>query len=397
MKFAYSSFLHGKVLRDGALIAAVGFLAATPAQAVDNPLTWYGSGAEGGEGGDGEWSAVAGTASWFDGTSYYTWAEAVPLYGPSNTNLIVANFGGTAGTVTVGNLGPNNSTFIGTLNVTTGGYVFAGEGSIALAAPDRVHLVVDTADNTPVLFEAGVSFNLRSSGRTFEIADGDELTIAGVIDNGRVIKTGNGTLRLTGENTLNANGITVSAGTVFLSNTTGSALGNGGITVASGATLGGTGIIAPTAARSVTIAGTLSPGENSVGTLTLAFSNTQSRLVFEEGSSLDFTLGTESDLVAFSEAGDWLSGSGLVTLNLTQGEGFSYEESYTIFENLTTEEFTFLEVTGFDDSTYQAVFSLEGDNYVLTFAAVPEPTVAALLVISALFGGWRYTRKRRAV
>lgn len=403
MKNAGSLFLPNRAILGGVIAATIGVFTAGSLRAVDTPLYWYSAGEEGDRGGDGTWSQNnANPSRWYDegNDTFYSWTDARTNFGYNGENLIVAIFSGTAGTVTVGNLGSNGQTFIGTVSVLTGGYTFtANNNSVTLAGSDRVNLLVNTADKTPVVFEEGLTVGLRNNLRTFEIAEGDELTIKGVIDNGRFNKTGAGTLRLTGgASTFDHNtAITVSEGTLFISNTSGSGVGNGGILVESGATLGGTGIIAPSSnGRRVRIRGTLSPGENSVGTLTFDFSDAESRLVFQEGAKLDLTLGTASDLVAFGTAGDWLLGSGLLTLNITQGEGFSYDEVYTIFQNATTEDFTLLDVTGIDDSTYQAIFTKVGDDYVVSFAAVPEPSVTALLgVVGVVLGGWHYRRRRR--
>lgn len=397
MKTTNSSLHRNRYFRRGSSLLASALLATGPAFAVDNQLNWYGSGSGGAPGGSGEWAAAATGTNWYDGTNYLTWAGAVATYGTSATNLIVANFGGTAGTVTVGNLGSNNVTYIGTVKVTTGGYNFDGTGSIGLAAPDRTHLIVDTVDNTPVSFGAGITFALRSSVRTIEVGDGDTLNVAGAFDNGRINKTGAGTLRLTGQsvNISNVNGFTVTGGKLLVNTQEGSGTGNSGISVLSGATLGGTGIIGTsgTGTRSVTIGGTLSPGDNSASELTFDFSNPNSRLVFQDGSFLDLTLGAESDIVSFLQTGDWLSGAGLVTINLTFGEGFSYGASYTVFENVSTVDFTALAITGYDQSQYLANLSLVDDDYVLTFSAVPEPSTFALLGAGVALVAWRVGRR----
>lgn len=372
-------------------------LAAGSAVAADTTVNWYSGGSGGSQGGSGTWSQGNATQSWFDGSSYMRWSAAVTAYGTSSSNLIVANFGGAAGSVTVGNLGNTSSTFIGTVSVATGGYQFIGTGTIALAGSDRVHLLVETADNTPVTFGSGVSFALRNSIRTFQIGDGDDVTIAGVIDNGRINKTGNGVLRLTGANTISHHtAVTVTAGTLLVNNTTGSGTGDSGLTVAAGATLGGTGTIGTagtTESRSIRVAGTLSPGDNSASTLFFDFANPTSRLVLDSGSALAFTLGTSSDLVSFTQAGDWLSGTGLATLNITQGAGFSYDDTYVIFQNATTADFTLAGVTGYDSSAYQANFQLVGNDYVLSFTAIPEPSVAGLFVLGGVLGMVRRRRK----
>lgn len=400
MKIRKHLLTRNWLFRRGALAAVAGALAAGSAGAADTTVNWYSGGSGGAQGGSGTWSQPNTTQSWFDGSSYMRWSAAVTAYGTSSTNLLVANFGGTAGTVTVGNLGGTSSTFIGTVSVATGGYQFVGTGTISLAGSDRVHLLVDTADNTAVTFGSSVSFNLRNSIRTFQIGDGDDVTIAGVIDNGRITKTGNGVLRLTGANTISHHtAIIVNAGTLLVNNTTGSGTGDSGLTVAAGATLGGTGTIGTTGtteSRSVRVAGTLSPGDNSAGTLFLDFANPTSRLVLESGSALAFTLGATSDLVSFTQAGDWLSGTGLATLNITQGAGFSYDDSYVIFQNATTADFTLAGVTGYDSSAYQANFQLVGNDYVLSFTAIPEPSVVGLLAVGGVLGLVRRQRKTGA-
>jgi hypothetical protein len=389
------------LFRRSALAAVTGILAGGSVVAADTTVSWYSAGSGGGQGGTGTWSQPNTTLSWYDGSTYMRWNAATAAYGTSSTNLVVANFAGTAGTVTVGNLGNISSTFIGSVIVATGGYQFVGSGTISLAGSDRVHLLVDTADNTPVTFGSNVAFALRNSIRTFQIGDGDDVTIGGVIDNGRINKTGNGVLRLTGANTISQHtAITVTAGTLLVNNTTGSGTGDSGLTVASGATLGGTGTIGTTGtteSRSIRVAGTLSPGDNSASTLFFDFANPTSRLVLDSGSSLAFTLGTTSDLVSFTQAGDWLSGTGLGTLNITQGTGFSYDESYVIFQNVTTADFTLAGVTGYDNSIYQANFQLVGTDYVLSFSPVPEPSVAALVTVGGLLGLLQRRRKSAAV
>lgn len=196
-----SLFLRHRFL-GGVLAATMGILTAGSLRAVDTPLYWYGAGEEGERGGDGTWSQNnANPSRWYDeeNETFYSWTDARTNFGYNGENLIVAIFSGTAGTVTVGNLGPNAQTFIGTVSVLTGGYTFtANNNSVTLAGSDRVNLLVNTADKTPVVFEEGLTVGLRNNLRTFEIAEGDELTIKGVIDNGRFNKTGAGTLRLTG-------------------------------------------------------------------------------------------------------------------------------------------------------------------------------------------------------
>ncbi len=109
-----------------------------------------------------------------------------------------------------------------------------------------------------------------STGPTWRIgAKNTTNTYAGVIADAGVtslIKTGTGMLVLSGVNTYS--GVTtVNLGTLVVSNTAGSATGSGSITVNSGGTLAGNGIVS--GAVTVNSGGTLIPG-SPLGTLTLS-------------------------------------------------------------------------------------------------------------------------------
>lgn len=111
------------------------------------------------------------------------------------------------------------------------------------------------------------SIDLNSGLRTFNVSDGAnavDVSLNVPVTNGALNKSGAGTLRLNSANTY-AGGTTVSAGTLFVNNTTGSGTGTGSVTV-NGGTLGGTGKISGVV--TVNGAGTISPG-TSIGILTL--------------------------------------------------------------------------------------------------------------------------------
>jgi hypothetical protein len=157
----------------------------------------------------------------------------------------------------------------------------------------------------------------------------------------------------------------------------------------------------------VTVAGTLTPGDNGTGTLTFAFLSSlpvdpappeagTGKLIFSAGSGLEFTLGSVSDQIAFAVAGDWLSGSGNVSLNLTLGDGFSYDESYVIFSGVTTADFSLASITGYDSSLYTAIFAQAGTDYVVSFATVPEPSTWALLGTTLPLAFWLMRRRVKA-
>lgn len=109
--------------------------------------------------------------------------------------------------------------------------------------------------------------DLSGGARAFNVGNGTnavDLSIDVPITNGALIKSGAGTMRFTSANTY-ANGTTLSAGRLFVNNSSGSGTGNGGVAV-NGGILGGTGTIAGVV--TVNSGGTISPG-TSIGTLTL--------------------------------------------------------------------------------------------------------------------------------
>lgn len=133
------------------------------------------------------------------------------------------------------------------------------------------------------------------------------------------------------------------------------------VTVSTGGTLTGSG----TVSGAVSAGGTISPGVASgisTGTLTL-----DSTLTFTSGSKLAVDLGTSSDSVTFTSLADSLGGSGIATLQVTPGAGFSYGSTYTIISNVTTAGFTFGSITGYDTVNFTAAVAKSGNNYVLSF------------------------------
>ncbi|HEU6448251.1 MAG TPA: autotransporter-associated beta strand repeat-containing protein [Verrucomicrobiae bacterium] len=123
-----------------------------------------------------------------------------------------------------------------------------------------------------------------------------------------VNKIGLGTLTLGGASTYTG-GTTVSAGTLRVTNPTGSATGTGGLDVQFGATLAGNGIIGSD--TTVDDLATLAPG-NPTGTLTFS-----SDLTLGDNSSVQFTLGSSSDSIVVNGT-LFLTGK----LSVTNGPGF---------------------------------------------------------------------------
>ena len=192
---------------------------------------------------------------------------------------------------------------------------------------------------------------------------------------GSLLQIGSGTTTLTAANTYSG-GTTVSAGKLLVDNTTGSGTGSGAVSVASGATLGGTGAIG----GSTTLASgsILAPG-NTAGMLTV---NSGLTLNNNTAGSLLFDLGSISDKVVVG---------GTLTLNNQDFTSFTFDTSgggfgagtYVLFDassaiagtlgsNLTSTQFT----------GYNATLSIDGLNndLILTVAVVPEPGTWAMMV-----------------
>ncbi|WP_428387102.1 autotransporter-associated beta strand repeat-containing protein [Mucisphaera sp.] len=141
-------------------------------------------------------------------------------------------------------------------------------------------LEIRNDDTTTRHYHIHESLDINISNQFWQLTHDGPIT-----GDGELIKSGNGTLKLTDNNTY-LGGTRITNGTLIVSNTTGSATGSADVNLEPGTTLGGNGSIA----GSVSIdAATISPGE-SIGQLTLNKANfrTGSKLIIEVG---DTTLG----------------------------------------------------------------------------------------------------------
>jgi autotransporter-associated beta strand protein len=145
----------------------------------------------------------------------------------------------------------------------------------------------------------------------------------GVITNNMLTKVGTGSLTLTNANPYT--GVTnVNAGKLIVNNTTGSGAGTGALTVNSGGTLSGIGILSNTV--SVASGGTLAPG-NPLGTLTV-----NKAVTLQAGSSYECDVYADNNT-----SGVLATGANLLTLNGTlrvvnqSGTNFTAGNSFKIF------------------------------------------------------------------
>jgi MYXO-CTERM domain-containing protein len=306
----------------------------------------------------------------------------------------------------------------GTLPDTTNVHISGGAGN------GRLRLVYhDQAING--LFGDGIVQSYLAQARQLTIgAAGGDGDFSGVIEPGiSLVKTGEGTQILSGENTY-AGGTVIDEGALLINNTAGSGTGTGDVIVNQNGMLGGSGSVS----GAVTLGGAISPGA-SVGSIA---SGTQT---WQDGGSfvleiddaagdagatpgwdlleIDGTLelgdlspgGFEIDLVSLLPGGGTNPGD---AANFS-AEGLSeyawpFVQTTQGINGFDAELFT-IDISGFSNPTSNffgpgrfdvASSGADNRNLVLTFtAAVPEPSSAALALLGLLVLGLAAGRRRR--
>ena len=220
-----------------------------------------------------------------------------------------------------------------------------------------------------------------------------------------ITKTGAGTLDLTYGGNNYRGGTRVSAGTLLVSNLSGSATGSGAVTVEAGGTLGGSGIIS----GSVVLAGgRLNPG-NSPGLLTAGSLDLNSGTTTMEMIS-GTTRGTTYDAINITTGGA-VDFGGALAFSFLNNADFANGTSFNLFSFDTTSLGNFSEITstGWDDyaaltwAQIDGIWSATaGNGQTLNFSeldgslnVVPEPSTYALLAFAAAGLGAHLTRRRR--
>lgn len=222
-------------------------------------------------------------------------------------------------------------------------------------------------------FSTSLPMTLGTSGggATFDTAE-SVVTLSGSLSGpGSLSKIGTGTLVLGGSNTY-AGPTTISQGTLLATNTAGSALGSGTVSVAAGAHLGGSGTISGL----VSNFGDIAPGSDAA-TDTL---HLYGGLTLNDGDSITLTLGSlaSSDMLDLGPGGI-LTANGLTSLIFNDAGIPDDGGTYPLIEYAgfygSLSNFSYPSTIG------QHAVSLvdSGTAISLQVSAVPEPSTLALL------------------
>jgi len=185
-------------------------------------------------------------------------------------------------------------------------------------------------------------------------------------------------------------GTTVKQGTLLVTNTTGSATGTGAVTVMSGGSLGGTGIIAPTGTNEIVVQSggkvdltafdPVHPPALTTNTLTFHLASTNSA-TFATGASFVFDLGSgrASDELAFtgltSGTAQVFFNDNQVNLDFLSGAG---PGTYTLFSFDQSDAYTGTLQNGSD-------YTFEYNPTDIMVLIAPEPSVWSSMVCGLLF------------
>lgn len=187
--------------------------------------------------------------------------------------------------------------------------------------------------NADFLKGFGVGEIIFSGGGAYLDTNGFAVGVVSPLDGvGALTKQGQGVLTLTGNNTFSG-GLVVESGAVLANSPAGSATGFGGVTIATGGTLGGIGRIAPQGSAAILAQANsvVSPGMSGAGTLTIDLGNTTGGATFAAGSKFAFEVQSGgANMLSFlnASAGDVVfntNGLGLKT------SGATTEGTHTIF------------------------------------------------------------------
>jgi autotransporter-associated beta strand protein len=294
-------------------------------------------------------------------------------------------------------------------------------GPITLTAPTTIAAVAPAGGTGSLTLSGGIAVGNNALTLTTDASSTMTVQTNGITGTAGLTKVGAGTLQLNTASTYSGP-TTVSAGRLLVNNQTGSATGTGPVTVASGATMGGIGRIAPVGANNgVTIqgGGVLSPGVGAGATpltidvtggsgVTLAPNAVYEFFVTAPGQA---GVAVNSGLSSTGTNTNRLTVQGMLTVDPTttfriNGNAASFvtpgQYSYllgtatTLGAPLNITDPARFNTTNFANFT-GGTFSVQsvGGSIYLNFAPVPEP--AGLLLVCAAGGGVVSVLRRRRV
>ena len=335
------------------------------------------------------------------------------------TGIIADNPGGSGRLIKTGTgtlrLQASTNTFTGGLTVNGGLVSYSLDDRIgaAPATPTPGSIILNggglrlTINNMTINANRGIALGADGGSGTgiLDVDANRTLTYNGIIadhgtGSGTLEKTSAGTLALGGANTYSG-GTLVTAGTLIVTNTTGSGTGTGGVATAVGTRLRGTGVLAPTGGNGIEIGGELAPGlETAMGTL--SFNSAAGDLAFLDTATLSFRIGMAgmSDRVDFQSSGGGLLDFTALTAGSIQVSYFSgytpaLYDAFTLFSwsgmnGLSTNQLASLPTDGFEADWIwdTSLFETQG---VISIGIVPEPGRLLLL----LAGGCAACLRRR--
>jgi autotransporter-associated beta strand protein len=228
-------------------------------------------------------------------------------------------------------LSNNGNSYTGATTVTTGTLQLGaanvvpdgvGKGDVTVNGTLDMHGVSETING---LNGSGAVDNSVVAATTITVGNNNATSsFSGALKNTSLslalVKTGTGTLTLSGTTSTYSGGTTISGGTLLATNASGSATGTAGVAVNAGGTLAGTGFIGGLVTVANNATAVISPGNGGAGTLTLS-----GGITLNANSTLSYTIGASTPVIAVNAGNLALTG----TLNVTAAAGFA-TGTYTI-------------------------------------------------------------------
>ena len=315
--------------------------------------------------------------------------------GSSLANLqLTTGVGGVINFVGGGDFGGSVNPAAGRVNLATSGITVGSTTGFVFSAGGIIGATYASGTSTIAVTVTFTTGGGTARVNTFDVGTGATLEISGGTNGGNgtsnsVEKIGNGTLSLTKStgNAISGSAFNVSAGTLLVNNTSGSATGTTvPVNVAVGATLAGAGRIE----GATTISGILAPG-NSIGTLRVANDVTWNGSLLGGGATTDwqFELGAANaaDLLQITGAAsefikgtgttfrfDFLGSTDIGTFKLVDWESIASVGGGELGTNFAATDFTYTNLGGGNSGA----FRFNGSS--LEFQAIPEPSSLVMLI-----------------